>query len=487
MSGTEDLDSVYKCLRAGADDYLLKPIQVNAVKNLWKNVFRKRQESKFLGQLSDERSKRTQMDEEMQGLKEEIASLKSQFSEAVDTPINVITRTIGEISKKDNLNDDVRKALSVIVKSLGSSNLYRPAFSKLLERGTDVDPLTRRYLATELKYDQDGDEKTVSWPSVKPSSEGREQLRSWEFDVWSHSADELLPLLEDMFNDFGLLEKFQIAPEKFRTFLLSVRDNYNSKNPYHNFRHAFDVTQAAYIFLTRAKAAEFMTHLEILALLIGSLGHDLNHPGLNNAYQICTGSSLAIRYNDRGVLENFHASSLFEIMKAPGTDILSAMTEVDYKDFRKLTINLILATDLACHMEHTTKFQTISENFTRENKDHREMLLSMVIKASDISNPARPGPVARYWSELVQEEFFQQGDVERQKGLKISPFMDREDPNLPKMSVGFIDFFVRPLFSQLQKVLPESDECLLRVADTRNGWVEALEAQIKVLEQSAAG
>jgi transcription initiation factor TFIIIB Brf1 subunit/transcription initiation factor TFIIB len=59
----------------------------------------------------------------------------TQFSEAVETPINVITRTIDEITKTEGLTSEVRSALSVIIKSLNSSNLYKPAFTKFLSKG----------------------------------------------------------------------------------------------------------------------------------------------------------------------------------------------------------------------------------------------------------------------------------------------------------------------------------------------------------------
>eukprot|EP00971_Amphidinium_carterae_P110114 2181230-Amphidinium_carterae.2 len=40
-------------------------------------------------------------------------------------------------------------------------------------------------------------------------------------------------------------------------------------------------------------------------------------PGVNNQYLIETAHELAIKYNDRSPLENFHCSKLFEILSQP--------------------------------------------------------------------------------------------------------------------------------------------------------------------------
>lgn len=480
MSATEDLNIVYKCLSEGADDYLLKPIQANAVKNLWQNVWRKRKEKETANMLSHERNKSKAMDEELVGLRKQVESLKSQFSEAVETPINVITRTIDEITKTEGLTSEVRSALSVIIKSLNSSNLYKPAFTKFLSKGgNQLDSMTQDWLTRELAYESVFDEQVSSaatpttWPHVREAdgtqaqSDRINQLRSWDFDVWQYDEEELLLFLEEMFRDFDLINLFKIEEQKLRAFLIEVRNGYSKKNPYHNFRHAFDVTHCCYLVLTSGGAMELVTHLEIFALLISAICHDFEHPGLNNTFLANTSNSLALRYNDRSILENHHCARAFLLMRKPETEILTGLTDLEYRELRKIVVNCILSTDMLKHVEIVTKFTTMVDQFTRENREHRALLLEIILKCADISNPTRPPRIAAYWSQMVQEEFFAQGDKEKEEGLPVSPFMDRDNSLPGKMVVGFVDFFVAPLYATLVKLLPGMKSCHDRLLDNR--------------------
>ena len=49
----------------------------------------------------------------------------------------------------------------------------------------------------------------------------------------------------------------------FANFVNDVRKAYHD-NAYHNFRHALDVCQMMYCFLTRHRAAQHLTHLDTL-------------------------------------------------------------------------------------------------------------------------------------------------------------------------------------------------------------------------------
>jgi hypothetical protein len=49
-------------------------------------------------------------------------------------------------------------------------------------------------------------------------------------------------------------------------------------------------------------------------LLVAAMGHDIDHPGVNNDYLTKTSDPIAILYNDHSVLENAHCASLFFLM-----------------------------------------------------------------------------------------------------------------------------------------------------------------------------
>ena len=57
-----------------------------------------------------------------------------------------------------------------------------------------------------------------------------------------------------------------------------------------------------------------MSDMEAAVLLISSMVHDTDHPGVNNLYLVATRDRLALRYNDKSVLENHHIAVAFNTM-----------------------------------------------------------------------------------------------------------------------------------------------------------------------------
>jgi hypothetical protein len=161
-----------------------------------------------------------------------------------------------------------------------------------------------------LKNLLDAKDTRISLPEEK-KSEHLQLLQSMDIVVWDYTIDELALFVTLIFEDLGLLETFRIHPDQLHAFILLVNENYIQDNPYHNFQHAFDVTQTVYLLLKRSDATQCLTKVDILALVVGGLCHDLNHPGLNNGYQVAAGTRLARLYNDKSVLENHHAARAF--------------------------------------------------------------------------------------------------------------------------------------------------------------------------------
>lgn len=64
-------------------------------------------------------------------------------------------------------------------------------------------------------------------------------------------------------------------------------------------------------------------------------------------------------------------------------------------------------------------------NPTPTDSKRRLCCLKMIIKSADISNCTRITPIYLPWSKRICDEFFEQGDIEKDLGLPISPFMDR--------------------------------------------------------------
>lgn len=63
-------------------------------------------------------------------------------------------------------------------------------------------------------------------------------------------------------------------------------------------------------------------------------------------------------------------------------------------------------------------------------------MLQNLVHCADLSNPTKPLPLYRQWTDRIMAEFFQQGDRERESGLDISPMCDKHTASVEKSQVG---------------------------------------------------
>jgi hypothetical protein len=91
------------------------------------------------------------------------------------------------------------------------------------------------------------------------------------------------------------------------------------------------------------------------------------------------------------------------------------------------------------HFEYLAKFKTkvtMSLSEQLDNSENRILFMEIAIKCGDLSNPTKTIQIASKWTACIMEEFFRQGDRERNLGLPISQFMDRESVDIPKCQVN---------------------------------------------------
>jgi calcium/calmodulin-dependent 3',5'-cyclic nucleotide phosphodiesterase len=69
-------------------------------------------------------------------------------------------------------------------------------------------------------------------------------------------------------------------------------------------------------------------------------------------------------------------------------------------------------------------------------EEHRSKALCFLLHSADISNPAKPWEIHTRWTARIMEEFFQQGDREKQLSLPISPLCDRNTTSIPGSQLG---------------------------------------------------
>mmetsp|Transcript_24007 Transcript_24007/g.78106 ORF Transcript_24007/g.78106 Transcript_24007/m.78106 type:complete len:293 (-) Transcript_24007:292-1170(-) len=280
-------------------------------------------------------------------------------------------------------------------------------------------------------------------------------LQSLECDALSFSSDDLLHLTLEIFLEQEFPKKVNVSEEKLKKFILCVR-SCMFDNPYHNWFHAFDVTQTVYCMSLTGETYKTLTDVEYFALIVSALCHDLEHPGVNNPFLVSSRSDLATLYNDRSVLENHHCCRAFQLMLHSEIQLLSEFTNAQYIAFRAVVLNNILATDMARHGEYTTKLKRLTDPNTPpdDRKMDKQFEMEIIIKCADTSNVLKPFDIAKKWAMRVTDEFFLQGDKEKASGMPLTPMCDRTSQGRVALQKGFVDFVIGPYYKLVAAAFP---------------------------------
>lgn len=302
---------------------------------------------------------------------------------------------------------------------------------------------------------------------------------------------------------------------------MACRAAYNGFVLYHNFRHVVDVLQAVFYFLLQvgilppypasseapnagkpvSPIAALLKPFDALTLLISAIGHDVGHPGVNNAFLVALKAPLAQLYNDNSVLEAFHCAAYSQILRRYWP------VAFEDTDLRKLLITSILATDMGVHFKYMADLGNLQSKL-HHNKgtdgwspqvlgEHKILTCGLLIKCADISNvvcrfqikylpptnhqQARPFAVAAKWSDILQLEFARQGEMEKDIGMPSTLFGGPPElGNVTKLGnsqLNFMNVYAGPLFEAVTDILPGMQFAVDEIQTNRNVWKSKLDEE----------
>ncbi|EEH11266.1 3',5'-cyclic-nucleotide phosphodiesterase regA [Histoplasma capsulatum G186AR] len=333
------------------------------------------------------------------------------------------------------------------------------------------------------------------------------EIGKWDFSAHDFSEDELVyagtVILEHALQ-MPELEPWRISSEQIRSFLLATRVTYNSFVLYHNFRHAIDVLQSTFHLLVSIGAlppypngtrrlsavspmALLLTPANALTLLITAIGHDVGHPGVNNVFLVRLNAPLAQLYNDTSVLESFHCAAYSQLLRSYWPSFVMDMK------LRKLMISSILATDMGVHFKFMESLGKLREKYhetdstdrwtDNEIETNRALLCGLLMKCADISNVARTWDIAKRWTNVLQEEFAQQGNMEKTIGMETALFGGPPElgnvPKLARSQIDFIKLFALPLFENLADLLPDMAFTTVEIRRNKSIWREIINREVQ--------
>lgn len=302
---------------------------------------------------------------------------------------------------------------------------------------------------------------------------------NWNFNSFIFDAlccgRSLTELLLHLFDHYNLYNIFKLDIVKVLKCFRLLEFGYHSTNPYHNSVHAADVTQAMHCFIQENKIKKHMTNLEILCAILAAVCHDLDHPGVNQSFLVATNNPLASLYQNNSVLENHHWKFALCIFKEAKLFDHFAQDVLD--DMKEQLKHLILATDIARQNEYLKRFKdlTSSHHFSMQNTDDRALVLQMALKCADLGNPCRPWLISRVWSQLICDEFYRMGQIERRLGVPLTPICQREKTSIAGIQADFFRFIVLPLLELWHKFLesPLSDLLMSNFDHNYKRWQRA--------------
>jgi len=301
-------------------------------------------------------------------------------------------------------------------------------------------------------------------------------LNTLNFNVYDYENKKILSyIVYEIFIINIDLQKINIRIENMKKFIFHISFHYYN-NPYHNFKHAVSVLQFVHLLINKIEIRKYFSDFEIFGLLVAALVHDVGHPGHTNLFEINNKSHLALKYNDKSVLENHHCSLTFYLIHSKEINLFENLNQSDFSIVRNMIIECVLSTDMKYHEELVknleNNFSTVCECKTPNDKI---LLGKILIHIADLSNQVRPFNISYQGSIALMNEFSNQIKKEEQLNLPIQDYMKlTSDKSFYSSEYYFSSIVIKPMWNLLVEIFPELEEYYNNLNSNINKWKELL-------------
>ncbi|CAI2378850.1 unnamed protein product [Moneuplotes crassus] len=251
-------------------------------------------------------------------------------------------------------------------------------------------------------------------------------------------------LMYKIFTIYGLMGPFNIPLKKLCKFSEEMQKGYSEENEFHCPAHIVDTLQAMHYMYTTANLKKYLKKGDILASFFANIIHDYEHPGYTNQFIVRIKHPLALRYNDKNVLENHHLASSFKVLLQPEYNFLENLSNESFFELRKISIQAVLSNSSYFDLLARLKVK-LDSKFPTENQEDVNLVISITLKISDMFKVVRSPTVFFKWMDKMFNELYYMEKM--YLDLSATKFIDRDNTDREESYSSYIEVLCRPLFA----------------------------------------
>lgn len=328
-------------------------------------------------------------------------------------------------------------------------------------------PLIRIYLDNyDLSQAIDFDETTDLDKVNFFNSEVKEKdLLSLNFDPAAYTDSQTIEILLEIFMNLGFIDLLGASVQDVASFFVNVRHSYSKNLPFHNWTHIVDSVQLLY-FIVKSSSQFFkdtFSSVELLALFLAGVCHDVDHDGFDTEFHRRTCSPLFFAHGEKHCQERHHISVALELLQA---HLIKEDSKLYRNDrFWDCFVQIVLCSDATEDESHISHFEETLGSFDNSNDDQKLAALQLVFKVSNSAACYRPFDTARLSAANLEQELKNQYEAAKSLGHEMPVVAP-----LPSLETQFVETRALPMLRRLIALAPSLDFLEPALASNLEKW-----------------